>query len=200
MEPSKEIISNKNNFKRYPFLLNEIQKNLDQPIFSNIVCFKVKYFDKIKNTTSNISNQKQGNSISVEFQECIICLKIISIKGNLDSCSHVFCFGCIEKWLKSSSNCPICRKEVSLLTKYENKNRSKKYKIKKKIQSVPQESFYHEIENNFNSFCDSCNSSLSLSGSDYFTCCSCSEKFIHSECIRYRNYLSDFWLCNSCNE
>ncbi|MED6155874.1 hypothetical protein PIB30_009348 [Stylosanthes scabra] len=46
---------------------------------------------------------------------CGICYseRGASIAGEIDSCSHYFCFVCIMEWSKHESRCPICRQRFS---------------------------------------------------------------------------------------
>ncbi|KAK7388822.1 hypothetical protein VNO78_23649 [Psophocarpus tetragonolobus] len=46
---------------------------------------------------------------------CGICYaeRGVSIAGEIDSCSHYFCFVCIMEWAKHESRCPICRQRFS---------------------------------------------------------------------------------------
>ncbi|CAA7024676.1 unnamed protein product [Microthlaspi erraticum] len=47
--------------------------------------------------------------------ECVVCLSNL-VDGDkarlLPSCDHWFHAGCIDSWLRSHTNCPICRKRV----------------------------------------------------------------------------------------
>ncbi|EOY01530.1 hypothetical protein SCA6_007950 [Theobroma cacao] len=63
-------------------------------------------------------NQKGGeNDIKrrrVEGENCVICLEELKV-GSYASrmpCSHAFHGDCIEKWLKQSHYCPVCRFEM----------------------------------------------------------------------------------------
>ncbi|XP_038902313.1 RING-H2 finger protein ATL63-like [Benincasa hispida] len=47
--------------------------------------------------------------------ECVICLSLFEeneIGRSLPKCKHVFHVECIDMWLSSHSNCPICRVPV----------------------------------------------------------------------------------------
>lgn len=39
---------------------------------------------------------------------CNICLSGIFIQGEINSCKHEFCFGCIERWAHTQNTCPVC--------------------------------------------------------------------------------------------
>lgn len=48
-------------------------------------------------------------------QECSICLDIISADAiQCCQCGHCFHKTCIEKWLKHSKTCPLCRRKCNL--------------------------------------------------------------------------------------
>ncbi|KAL6500663.1 Breast cancer 1, early onset [Orobanche hederae] len=40
--------------------------------------------------------------------KCPICLSLLSSAVSL-TCNHVFCNACIDKSMKSASNCPVCK-------------------------------------------------------------------------------------------
>lgn len=45
---------------------------------------------------------------------CPICYAIIDeIKAQIDCCTHEYCFSCLEQWLKVSSACPLCKKDIT---------------------------------------------------------------------------------------
>lgn len=50
---------------------------------------------------------------------CAICLENLVGEHNkiivrrLTRCQHIFCHGCIEKWLKISKTCPMCKTDLS---------------------------------------------------------------------------------------
>ncbi|KAE8730585.1 hypothetical protein F3Y22_tig00002919pilonHSYRG00212 [Hibiscus syriacus] len=49
-----------------------------------------------------------------EKEECMVCLEELSVgfEASQMPCSHLFHCGCIERWLKQSHYCPICRFEM----------------------------------------------------------------------------------------
>ena len=56
-----------------------------------------------------------GDNIEDEFL-CSICNNVLQNPVNTP-CDHLFCSGCIRKWLKQpdkESTCPICRKHITL--------------------------------------------------------------------------------------
>ncbi|XP_009622460.1 RING-H2 finger protein ATL51 [Nicotiana tomentosiformis] len=57
---------------------------------------------------------KKGEGL-VEDTECAVCLSEFQEDENLrllPKCSHAFHLPCIDTWLKSHSNCPLCRANV----------------------------------------------------------------------------------------
>ena len=41
---------------------------------------------------------------------CPICLNPCIIPSKINSCMHIYCNKCINKWLKVSNKCPLCRR------------------------------------------------------------------------------------------
>lgn len=57
----------------------------------------------------------EPNDNSEEEKICVICHQKIDenqIIRKLNSCSHEFHVHCIDEWLSSHSNCPICRQNI----------------------------------------------------------------------------------------
>jgi len=83
--------------------------------------------------------------------QCCICTELVQDKnyGCLE-CKHVFHFGCIEKWLKRSQTCPICRNDSSSVFD----------KDKKEIKIKLDSNLKYELENtpssNLRCMCPSC--------------------------------------------
>lgn len=46
--------------------------------------------------------------------ECAVCKDVFELHATCAKlpCSHLFCPGCIEPWLKEHNTCPVCRKEL----------------------------------------------------------------------------------------
>jgi len=40
---------------------------------------------------------------------CAICLMIYERPHKLQKCGHIFCWSCLDQWITSNTNCPICR-------------------------------------------------------------------------------------------
>jgi hypothetical protein len=70
-----------------------------------------RYKNRPNKETSEI---REENIVKSEIESfcCPICLNDIQNIDNaatLISCQHVFCFECIEPWLKSKNPCPLCK-------------------------------------------------------------------------------------------
>jgi hypothetical protein len=71
------------------------------------------------------------STATTEQQNCGICLEVIKTEiGEMDGCSHPFCFTCIYEWSKvtnlygitivltnNSIRCPFCKKEFRNIKK-----------------------------------------------------------------------------------
>ena len=58
---------------------------------------------------------KENDNLIINKECCNICCEdyiIGQYKRILPSCNHVFHKKCVDKWLKTKSNCPICRNEL----------------------------------------------------------------------------------------
>lgn len=52
-----------------------------------------------------------------EDTECAICLSPFNVSKETLSCGHAFHKSCIQEWCRSSSSCPLCRKQFQLTVK-----------------------------------------------------------------------------------
>lgn len=61
--------------------------------------------------------RKEARAKETAGSECPVCLSVF-VEGEgirqLNACKHVFHVECIDKWLYSHSNCPVCRVSVSV--------------------------------------------------------------------------------------
>ncbi len=70
---------------------------------------------------------------------CSICYDAVQIRGKLNCCDHLFCFGCIETWSKDSNACPLCKNKFRSVTKVEDGKVISK-------RTVPKRQFHHEYD------------------------------------------------------
>jgi len=64
---------------------------------------------KIINTEGTKIKHKENNKQT----QCCICLYAIKKEPHFLPCVHSFHITCIQKWLKQSNQCPICRSIVN---------------------------------------------------------------------------------------
>jgi E3 ubiquitin-protein ligase CHFR len=48
---------------------------------------------------------------------CTICQEVMHDSVSLQPCNHSYCAGCYSEWMEKSDKCPICRDEVSRITR-----------------------------------------------------------------------------------
>lgn len=68
---------------------------------------------KGKETMEEDEDPLSSPSISDRTAEitCGVCLSDVdrSIRGQIDSCDHRFCFVCIMEWARVETRCPLCK-------------------------------------------------------------------------------------------
>jgi superfamily II DNA or RNA helicase len=73
---------------------------------------------KLKNITNEIDHQQEKilnltERISyISSKSCSICMDLIT-NPILIECTHIFCGGCLMKWLQTNRNCPYCRLPIN---------------------------------------------------------------------------------------
>jgi hypothetical protein len=178
--------------------------------------FKHKLLDDDLDVCSNLQKKRKRlvkSGSTIENLECVICLGCIP-KGDyakLNSCSHHFCFNCINEWSKNCSACPLCKKKFTQITHY-----NKKGKIEKKIKDKQFGSgiliniVANEISFSFthSNKCIECKKEIMLQNEteekDFLVCTTCHYSVSHMECIFYsnadsRNNITDIeWNCKIC--
>ena len=51
----------------------------------------------------------ENHYISQLADKCPICVDKHKNPVKLENCIHIFCKKCIDRWIKSKKNCPICK-------------------------------------------------------------------------------------------
>lgn len=59
--------------------------------------------------------------VEVEASVCAICLDKAGNQGpqgtgELNGCSHIFCYSCILEWSNVANSCPLCKQKFTRLT------------------------------------------------------------------------------------
>jgi len=85
-------------------------------------------------------------------QKCAICLNAMhKLSGSL-SCSHIFCFTCINQWAQTENSCPLCKFQFNEILKRNGNPKSKTFSrifVTTKKQRVPDEPFDYSSVNVF---------------------------------------------------
>ncbi|XP_078587609.1 uncharacterized protein LOC144868821 isoform X2 [Branchiostoma floridae x Branchiostoma japonicum] len=66
--------------------------------------------------TKEIAASSQTESTDDQDETCAICLEDFKFPKTLPQCKHKFCEDCLDRALKASSQCPICKTVVGTLT------------------------------------------------------------------------------------
>ncbi|KAJ6318731.1 hypothetical protein OIU76_014147 [Salix suchowensis] len=85
-----------------------VSRGLDESVIRSIPVFK------FKKEGTNFGNLGERS-----FCECAVCLNEFQEAEklrNLPNCNHVFHIDCIDVWLQSNANCPLCRASISSTT------------------------------------------------------------------------------------
>lgn len=84
-------------------------------------------------------------------EECGVCRGSISVRGQLNSCTHPFCLDCILKWAEIENSCPICKRRFRMVTtkwarkcmrEGRRKHELPRYEIEEKDQASPNTMLY----------------------------------------------------------
>ena len=110
---NNEYIVNNNGNIEYHIYYDIIDSDDEEEFINND-----DYFVNCKEINNNVCKpiRIKENDDLIKNKECcnICCEDYISgqYKRILPVCNHIFHKKCVDKWLKSKSNCPICRNEL----------------------------------------------------------------------------------------
>lgn len=111
------------------------KESLDDCDVSSVECSKV-LPKKRKLRKLVTSNRHSLAKMPPEQQAktCAICLD--EVKGpdqaELDSCQHAFCFVCINQWVQSENSCPLCKQEITKITRVDSKQKKQVTQVQKR--------------------------------------------------------------------
>lgn len=66
------------------------------------------------------------------LEKCPICMSEFVVEANTNSCSHTFCFECIEIWARNTNTCPLCKIEFNRISA-KDKAVKKSIRVKRKV-------------------------------------------------------------------
>lgn len=85
----------------------------------------------------NLSTGSDGQALT-----CVICLGAPKFPtGRPESCKHVFCFLCINNWVKRRSECPLCKSRTKFIIKTAADGKETKIKVRQRTEAQ----FSHEL-------------------------------------------------------
>ncbi len=84
--------------------------NLDIPLDQKTAKLKIINIE-IENQEEKIRNLTERISY-ISSKTCSICMELIKNPIMIE-CTHIFCGGCLIKWLKNNSSCPYCRTNIN---------------------------------------------------------------------------------------
>ena len=96
----------------------EAEKNYinSMDISNETKLIKLKNIDnEIQQQEEKINNLKERISY-ISTKSCSICMDLITNPIMIE-CTHIFCGGCLLKWLKNNRNCPYCRNSINNMNK-----------------------------------------------------------------------------------
>jgi superfamily II DNA or RNA helicase len=94
-------------------------KEKEREYISNLDISNEEKAAKIKKISADIQNCEekiQDLTDRITSKTCSICMELIT-NPILIECTHIFCGGCLLKWLKTKKNCPNCRTNINSLDK-----------------------------------------------------------------------------------
>ena len=92
-------------------------------------------------------------SLKDNIPQCSICLGCLTEPVKPDSCRHIFCKFCLEMWLQKKSHCPLCRCNITKISKIY-------FPFKPKYKNEKYNHLFFSIENlkldNYGKFSEKC--------------------------------------------
>jgi len=115
------IVNNNNNnivYHIYYDIIDSDSDNEEENINNNDNEEEFDYFINCKEINNKVCKPvriKENDDLIINKECCNICCEDYitgQYKRTLPACKHIFHKKCVDKWLKSKSNCPICRNEL----------------------------------------------------------------------------------------
>ena len=80
--------------------LCQIEKDLNPKLSRNLA--RRRYLQELKTWENKLERERW----------CVICQSGFDV-GGLTKCGHLFCFSCLQIWLKSHHTCPVCKERLA---------------------------------------------------------------------------------------
>lgn len=138
---------------------------------------------------------------------CVICQEDYGLElcASVRPCGHRFCEPCIERWLESCSQCPLCKQEIDSFlpagdSQKERTVSSKRLAVPASDESIDADEFYEDAESDEGPdvACEICGGD----GDDAFLllCDGCNAAY-HTYCLRprLRAVPEGTWYCPACD-
>ena len=115
---NNEYILNNNGNIEYHIYYDIIDDDSDSDEENSYNDEEYDYFINCKEINNKICKPvriKENDDLIINKECCNICCEdyiVGQYKRTLPSCNHIFHKKCVDKWLKTKSNCPICRSEL----------------------------------------------------------------------------------------
>jgi len=61
--------------------------------------------------TSSAPSSATKTNVEIEQQKCSLCLEQRK-HTSLTACGHLFCWSCIQEWIRNKPECPLCREDL----------------------------------------------------------------------------------------
>ncbi len=110
-------------------LMSLINRNNTQPRIALLARLldpstKQKFKLKLKKMKMNKNLFNNNNKGKNEKPICCICLRTMKINDEVSllKCQHLFHFKCLDKWIETKEDCPICRNEIEFGKNFHKKN------------------------------------------------------------------------------
>ena len=105
-----------------------IMENRDQYLLNNVLNRSleddIRYTNVDMDRELEVEEKEYGENKTEE--KCMICLETFEEKdivGNID-CNHVFHINCLQEWGKRNPKCPLCKKDIPILTQERKRQRT----------------------------------------------------------------------------
>ncbi|KAJ7956522.1 PHD and RING finger domain-containing protein [Quillaja saponaria] len=154
--------------------------------------------------TSKSKSQEQPESVDViESVTCGICYSDdgLSIRGEIDSCTHYFCFICIMEWAKHESRCPICRQRFSTICR---PPKDGVFHCARVVKIPVRDQVYHPNGNMTSTSVDpyaqvQCSVCHGMEDESFLLLCDLCDAAAHTYCVGLgHNVPEGDWFCNDC--